>query len=370
MKNAFLVLLSIIVAIFIVVCSTMLVLMQFPDIGEKFLNKNFSFNNKTQIETTNPYIEHNTIEETTEEEKWVNTETTVSYNIDNYVQDNANISYPVVYGMSDLKQQAAINNKLYINACSVVVLYPIDTKNQTLSITPEVVDINDRYITVVYSGQLSGKASKTSSKSTNNSSQTTKKSTSGSSNRSSNDYYNGSSKYSDNPSNNYQLPAGGMTPQIPSNNLPNIQIPGSLTNPFGGIFDVITITPGTPVVGYSSTNSSDAKKIYYTNTIDLTYGIDLKLNDYINPSDLAKYIRKDSVEFYKTNADENDIKKYIKNISESNWTKTFTDCDFRNTGLKSWPKSFSYVLDNDIYAMVPLNSKLGDYCIIKYNYSK
>ena len=43
------------------------------------------------------------------------------------------------------------------------------------------------------------------------------------------------------------------------------------------------------------------------------------------------------------------------------------NADFRNKGLNSWPKIFSYKdVDGTVYFSVKLSSKLGNYAIVKY----
>lgn len=366
MKNTFLVILSVIVAIFIVICGTIIVLMQFPNIGDKILNQ-------TSKTTT---IEYDTIIETeTIKEEIVETdiEKPVSYTIKSYIDDtkNININYPEVNGMKDIEQQANVNNKLYINALSIVALYPINPKLQKLTITPEVVEIDNSKITVLYTGQLENPSASTK-KRTTNSSRAAKKSSS--------IPYDGSSKYSDNPSNNYQIPGAHFNPNIVSSSAQDFSNYNIYNN---GLFPIMPteaiisqLAPSLDgkqigsVVGQANTNKVEAKKIFYCNTIDLTYCIDITQDDKVDAKTLANYVISDNIEFVNLNQDEEAVKKYLNSYHIDKWLTVFSESNFRNKLLKNWPKSFSYEVDGDIYFSIPVSSKLGDYVIAKYKYSK
>ncbi len=366
MKNTFIVILSVIVAIFIVICGTIIVLMQFPDLGGKFLN---------QTTETQKVIETTTVVETTKKEEIQETikEKPVSYTIKSYIDDtkNININYPEVNGMKDTEQQANVNNKLYINALSIVTLYPINPKKQKLSVTPEVVELTDTKITVVYTGQLENpSASKTSNTTSSNRSVR----------RGSNIPYDGTSKNSDNPSNNYQIPGAHFNPNIAAASSQNFA-PSNVFN--NGLYPIMPseaivsqVAPGLngrhvgAVVGQASTKTAETKRIFYANTIDLTHCIDITQDDKVSAKTLANYTISKNIEFVNLSQDEAAVKKYINSYHVDKWHTIFSDSNFRNKLLKNWPKSFSYEMDGNIYFSIPVSSKLGDYVIAKYKYSK
>lgn len=125
-----------------------------------------------------------------------------------------------------------------------------------------------------------------------------------------------------------------------------------------------------PVSGFVNTNASDIdQKIYYTNTINLKTGLDMKLGDYVSDFDaLSKYLRSSKVEF--ANIDESNrkaVREYVNKTIQSRYVEQMESADFRNEGVKSWPKIFSYIdTDGTVYFSVKLSSKLGNYAIVKY----
>lgn len=98
------------------------------------------------------------IEETTETEPVK----TIDTSIENYSGYNGyvNIEYPVITGMVDAELEERINNKLKMNALSIVSLYPISTALQKLDIYCTVKKLDDDYITVLYNGQVVGRSVK------------------------------------------------------------------------------------------------------------------------------------------------------------------------------------------------------------------
>ena len=125
-----------------------------------------------------------------------------------------------------------------------------------------------------------------------------------------------------------------------------------------------------PVSGFANTNASDIdQKIYFTNTIDLKTGLDMKLGDYISDFNaLAKYLRSSKVEFANINdSDRKAVREYVNKTVQSKYVEQMKAADFRNEGVASWPKIFSYKdTDGTIYFSVKLSSKLGNYAIVKY----
>lgn len=125
-----------------------------------------------------------------------------------------------------------------------------------------------------------------------------------------------------------------------------------------------------PVSGFVNTNASDIdQKIYFTNTINLKTGLDMKLGDYVSDFNaLAKYLRSSKVEFANIkDSDRKAVREYINKTVQSKYVEQMKAADFRNEGVASWPKIFSYKdTDGTIYFSVKLSSKLGNYAIVKY----
>ena len=125
-----------------------------------------------------------------------------------------------------------------------------------------------------------------------------------------------------------------------------------------------------PVSGFVNTNASDIdQRIYYTNTINLKTGQDMKLGDFVSDFDaLAKYLRSSKVEF--ENIDDSDrkaVREYVNKTVQSKYVEQMKDADFKNVGMTTWPKIFSYRdTDGVVYFSVKLSSKLGNFAIVKY----
>ena len=345
-------------------------------------------------------------------------------------RDRVNIEYPVIEGMDDLSMQEKINNKLYVNAISIVKLYPISTALQRLNITCSVKYINDDYITVLYEGRVLGDAA--SGNNVNRKGTTTNTPTVQAPTVSINlndpyldgfidplgtgisiphiivdpepvtiiDNNNAVSKVQVDRNDNSGTSDGGptvskpITPTSPRNVdageysiggiISNGVISGEVTS--NGVYDnPQSQSSNVPIYGNSKTDSTDTAvfahtstsaastvdhRIFYTNTIDLRTGLDMTLKDYVKDiAALAKYARSNDVEFVnidETNRDE--VIKYIRRTVEPTLREYLTKySDFRNEGVKNWPKHFSYRdEDGTVYFTIKLSSRLGNYAIIKF----
>lgn len=125
------------------------------------------------------------------------------------------------------------------------------------------------------------------------------------------------------------------------------------------------------VYGFTNTSASTIdQRIYYTNTIDLETGLDMRLKDYVSDfSALSKYLRSSKVEFSNIDSSKrSEVRTYINKTIQSKYIEQMENADFRNEGVTSWPKIFSYKdSDGTVYFSVKLSSKLGNYAIVKYN---
>ena len=417
MRNKGLIATIVVMSAVIITLIAALLLMQLPtafsfdDVKDLFVRKT----TEVAKETTADVIETSETIEIEEEKLNTGSKTYTSNN------GRININYPEISGMKDKDLQDKINNKIKVNATSIISLYPISTALQNLDIEYDIKHLSEDYITITYEGRVVGINSTPTNKNTKNST--------GSSSKSSNS----SDPYLDGfvdplkvfggstvaPQNNISLPSvnalpmptqnevqvydnsasatvrrpddhasaadGGPTvseiksPTSPRNSLisedkiatnnpsPTANIVSNETYPYnnGNVYNP-------PVYGHTSTSASTIdQKIFYTNTIDLKTGIDLTLKDYVTDFDaLAKYARSSDVEF--VNIDDNnkaEVRKYIRRTIQStlkNYLENYSD--FRNEGITNWPKHFSYRDDDGtIYFTIKLSSKLGNYAIIKYN---
>ena len=353
----FLIVLSIIASIFIVFCLSVILLVQFPGFQETVTG---FLTNETLATTT---VEQTTIKETTipvTEETTVEepklTTTTMKWTYKGVVD----IEYPVISGMADTTLQDKINDKILNNAKSIVDLYPISTSMQNLNITSKVNDLTEDVITILYEGRVVGYTVKNGDTAISN-----------------NNYQgpSGSSALSDNPTNNYQLPGinQGINNTFPNNYQNDMTYPiidGNSLNSNETPNNSSNVVPQIPVVGFSRTVNVD-QKIFLTNSINLKNGLDFHLSELVNPETLAKYARSSKAEI--VNLDDNDeseVRKYIRKSTVPALTEVFEKADFKNTKLTSWPKSFSYVENGDLYFTVKLSSKLGNFALIKYSLNK
>ena len=142
MRNKGLIATIVIMAAVIITLIAILLVIQMPTI--------ISLNGDMQVvETIVEPSEIKQILESTDENNLLDekrVKTTTEY-YDGY-NNNVHIEYPVVTGMDDASKQEKINNKIKMNALSIVSLYPISTALQTLDINCEGKTLNDKIIKI------------------------------------------------------------------------------------------------------------------------------------------------------------------------------------------------------------------------------
>lgn len=411
MRNKGLVAVIIILFGVIIALGAMLVLVAKPE--------GFSFGFFDRFIPTATIVE-TTTEEIIETSEEIIEKTPLTSTIKKYTgyNGNVNIEYPEIVGLDDSDLEARINNKIKMNATSIVSLYPVSTALQTLDISCEVKILNDDIITIIYTGRLLGKTVKSSSTNSSNNS-----------NSSTNDNYVNYNQYimpttaaaqqstinsnalplpSSNTTNNSSTNTYGKSNVIgPQNVSPSVNNSGTadlaptvreITSPtaesryitsgntstntptYGNgstnssnapILDGSQVSFSAPIFGYASTNTSAStidNKIFYTNTINLKTCLDVHLSEFADPTTLAKYARSSKVEFVNIDSsNKTEVRNYIKKTVQSTLAEQLSEADFRNVTLKNWPKNFSYRdEDGTIYFTCRLSSKLGNYAIIKY----
>lgn len=384
--------------------------------------------NTATTEQTTTIIETTELIETVESIK----EEKVKTSIKQYTshKDRVNIEYPVIEGMDDLSMQEKVNNKLYANAISIVKLYPISTALQRLNITCNVKYIDDNYITVLYEGRVVGDAA--TGNNVNRKGTTTNTPATQAPAMTINPYdpyldgfidplgngmsiphiiaetepvtiidnNNATTRVQVDKDNNTGTADGGptvskpITPTSPRDaNAGEHSIGGVISN--GVITGEVTSdgvysspraqSSNVPVYSNSKTDTDDVSvfahtstsastvdhKIFYTNTIDLKTGRNMTLKDYVKDfTALAKYARSNDVEFVNVDeANRTEVRNYIKKTIQSTLADYLNKySDFRDEGVKNWPKHFSYRdEDGTVYFTIKLSSRLGNYAIIKYN---
>lgn len=415
MNNKGLIATIVVLVAVIITLITVVFLMQMPTI--------FSLNTLKNQATETTVIESVTEPSTeTQVKETIKAAPKISTSLETYTgyNNHVSINYPQINGMDDEEQQGKLNNKIKTNAISIVKLYPISTAIQYLDVDCEVKSINDKYITIVYEGKVVGKSIKDG---------TNKNSSSSTNQSASNNYYNPNIVLPDPYLDGFIDPLAiyGVNNQVPAAQIPapaqntysqnntlnsdTEVIPAGQNNVIknksdngtvdGGpkVVDIKAPTaasrertpeivvdnyssnyPGTqnssnvPVYGFTGTNmrndaSTINQKIFYANTIDLKTGLDVTLQDYVSDLNaLAKYTRSSKVEFVNV-ADKNkkEVREYINKTVPSKLEEEFKNADFRNEGVSTWPKVFSYKeKDGTVCFSVKLSSKLGNYAIVKY----
>lgn len=351
-----------------------------------------------------------------ETKKPVKAEPRLKSHTDYYLENEGKVSveYPIVNGMDELSVEEALNNKLRVNAASIVALLPVNVATDFLNIHCDVTYLNTDKVVVTYKGTYQkGKA--TTKKSTNTGSSTTKKSSSGTSVPKTtaaayDPYLNGYvDPFAALPSynsiggalNQNTLPgvgtvnqninqagagivnapaSGSVEPNVNNQNTQSSNVNNSNKYPNGpagidenGVLDKgptvqVIERPTSPVSGYASTDSNDYTNIFYTNVIDFLTLRDIYLVKTVDTQKLAKYVLSDKVEFENVGTESiSKVKSYIKsNYTESKLKAIFDKADFKNDKLTEFPSSFSYTLGKTTYVSLKVSHALGDYVIIRY----
>lgn len=421
MKNKGLIATIVILVAVIITLIAVVFLMQMPSIvsGDNFANLFINNKKETTIVSTTEIVE--TTKETETETTTIPKpkRTTKIENFSGY-KDHVSIDYPQIEGMDDLELQAKINEKIKTNAISIVPLYPISTALQTLTIACEVKSFDEDNITIIYTGRVIGKTNRgnTSNGSSNNY------------NNNSNgkdpyldgfvDPLAGFNQFN---INNFNIMPTSAITYTQENTTARVEIQSAGDNSKinrSGTADggptVKTITHPTaaahstsnrvyedntasnnpkyqenatsvgnsnvnsapsyysnygnnsPVYGYTNVSTVD-QQIFYTNTINLKTGLDMTLSDYVSDLDkLSRWTRSSKVEFANiSDKDRKKVREYVNLTVQSRYLDQMKNADFRNKGLSSWPKIFSYRdKDGTVYFSVKLSSKLGNYAIVKY----
>jgi len=124
---------------------------------------------------------------------------------------------------------------------------------------------------------------------------------------------------------------------------------------------------------YNMENAAHPNNIFYSNTIDLKSITNLGLKDFTDAYTMAGYVLSDDVIL--SGADSDIAKGFMakrKDTTLDQYTTCFKNSDFPlKTGLDgkttSWPDTFSYEQDGNVYFTIPVSHALGDYVIVEYD---
>lgn len=107
--------------------------------------------------------------------------------------------------------------------------------------------------------------------------------------------------------------------------------------------------------------------VYYTNTVDLTACKDLGLSDFADPYTMAGYVLSDDVQFDGLSGNSLSAALEERKLMDIQYyTQIFEEADFPFDASKTWPSSFCYEKQGEIYFSIPVSHALGDYAIVKF----
>lgn len=106
--------------------------------------------------------------------------------------------------------------------------------------------------------------------------------------------------------------------------------------------------------------------VYFTNTVDLNKTADVGLSTYADPYTMAGYVMSDDCRFKGlTPEQEKAVKEYKSSQSIDIYNELFKKADFPlDSG--TFPESFSYEVQGELYISIPVPHALGDYAIVVF----
>lgn len=120
----------------------------------------------------------------------------------------------------------------------------------------------------------------------------------------------------------------------------------------------------------SYTKDNETYRLFFTNNIDINAEKNLGLSDFTDAYTMAGYLLSDDVLLF--DADEALTKAFMEERKQKTleeYTKILSNSDFPikpEEGV-SFPASFSYIKNGDVYFSIPVDHALSDYVIIKYS---
>ena len=94
--------------------------------------------------------------------------------------------------------------------------------------------------------------------------------------------------------------------------------------------------------------------------------VDIGFSTYAEPSTMAGYVMSEGCQFDGLDGEtEKAVREYIAGQSMDYFTELFRGADFPLKG-DTFPESFSYETEGDIFFSIPVPHALGDYAIVKF----
>lgn len=124
---------------------------------------------------------------------------------------------------------------------------------------------------------------------------------------------------------------------------------------------------------YSAKGAAHPTNVYFTNSVDLSLVKNLRLDDYVDPDIVAKYVLDGDYQFLSATPELKEaLKSYLQETNPETLTKIFKQADFSNdsTSISDpslFPESFSYEDKGTIIVSIPVPHVLGDFALIPYS---
>lgn len=116
---------------------------------------------------------------------------------------------------------------------------------------------------------------------------------------------------------------------------------------------------------YNAAGAAHPLNVFYTNTVDLNKMSNIRLNDFVDPYTMAGYVLSSDCQFADSTAElRTELMKIKNDTTLETYTDMFTKADFSVS--ETFPQSFSYEKQGNIYFSIPMPHALGDYAIVKY----
>lgn len=117
----------------------------------------------------------------------------------------------------------------------------------------------------------------------------------------------------------------------------------------------------------SAAGAAHPVNVFYTNTVDLAACKDLGLKDFTDPYTMAGYVLSDDVQFDGVSGSQlSAILEERKQMDIQYYTQIFKEADFPFDPSETWPSSFCYEKQGEIYFSIPVSHASGDYAIVKF----
>ncbi len=106
---------------------------------------------------------------------------------------------------------------------------------------------------------------------------------------------------------------------------------------------------------------------FYTNTVDLSACKDMGLGDFADPYTMAGYVLSNDVQFDGASGEKlTALLEERSTMDIEYYTDIFENADFPFDAESTWPSTFSYEKQGEIYFSIPVSHVMGDYAIVKF----